>query len=291
MHDTPDIVGSMEATLRQFFAEEIRAAAALPDGPDTDRVLAAFAAVPREDHAGPGPWLLRSPNFDLAPRRTPDRDPAHLYHNVLIALDEARDINIGQPSLWARLLWHAAIAEGAHILQVGAGSGYFTAILAELAGPAGHVTATEIDPQLAEMASAALAARSNVTLREVNGATELAETDGPFDLIVAFAGVTHPAQCWLHVLGSGGRMLLPVTGKNWWGAMVLFSRIQGAVRGITLGPCGFFPCEGARDPQVAKDLAALWSDETHLQGAELELRLDGAHAKYRITDTASRQLK
>ena len=275
----------MEETLKRFYAEEIRALAALPDGPQTERLLSAFASVPREDHAGPGPWLLRSPQYGLASRRTSDDDPRHLYHNVLIALDEERGINIGEPSLWARFLLRTSVREGARILQIGAGSGYYTAILAELAGPHGHVVATEVDPDLAEMSVLALRDRTNVSVRHMNGATELTSEEEPFDLVVAFAGVTHPAPKWLGALKPDGRMLLPLTGDAWWGAMVLFTRSGDSLRGTTLGRCGFFHCAGARDPQTARDLTELWSNHALLKDAQIELRMDGPRARYVVVES------
>lgn len=39
---------------------------------------------------------------------TDDHDPSHVYHDILIALDESRGINNGQPSLWAYLFDHCA---------------------------------------------------------------------------------------------------------------------------------------------------------------------------------------
>jgi len=261
--------------VKRFFAEEVRAAAALLEGPATERVLDALATVPREDHAGQGPWLLRSPLFGLSSRRTPDSNPEHLYHNVLIALDEKQGINIGEPSMWARFLARTPIPEGASILQVGAGSGYFTAILAELVGDSGQVLATETDKRLAEMAANALRHRANVTVRAGNGATELTDTDGPFDLIVSFAGVTHLVPPWVERLNENGRMPLPITGKNWWGAMVLAERDGDKFNAITLGRCGFFPCIGARDDETAKRVERLWFDPARLNGKQIEIRFEG----------------
>ncbi len=279
----------MESALKRFYAEEIRAAAALPNTRETDRVLEAFAAVPREKHVGPGPWLLRSPLFGLASRRTPDSNPEHLYHNVLIALDEERGINVGEPSLWARFFGKASIAEGSRVLQIGSGSGYFTAVLAELVGPTGSVVGTEVNPALAEIAASALSDRPNVAVRCQNGATELADDEGPFDLIVAFAGVTHPAAKWRKSLSANGRMLLPLTGDSWWGAMVLFEFRDSAVRGVTLGKCGFYPCEGARNDRMAKELEQLWSKPRLLNDAQLEFCENGSPMTYRLigsVDTA-----
>ncbi|MEM6744996.1 MAG: methyltransferase domain-containing protein [Pseudomonadota bacterium] len=267
-------------SLSRAFAEQIRAVAPLQDGPWTERLLAAFAAVPREDHAGPGPWLLRAPIKGLPARRTPDADPAHLYHNVLIALDEARHLNVGEPALWARSLAHAPIEPGASILQVGTGGGYFTALLSELAGPSGRVLATEIDSKLAAMAEASLAGRPNVTVRHANGALDLAPDDGPFDLVVAFAGATHPPRAWTSRLAPQGRLLAPLTGPDWAGAMILARPEGDGLAAETLSPCGFFPCEGARDPAMAERLAELFANPARLSGFRFRIAPDGDGVRY-----------
>lgn len=108
--------------------------------------------MPREPYAGPGPWsvLIAGPwSFGHAgPRyvQTPDDDPAFLYQDVLIALDPARGINIDEPSLHAHCLDALAVAADETVLHVGAGSGYYTAILAHLAGPGGAVTPSRSTP-------------------------------------------------------------------------------------------------------------------------------------------------
>src|SRR6185312_2768355 len=102
--------------------------------------------------AGPGPWSLFAPDrWDPLTERsgyvqTPNDDPAFLYQDVLIALDRRRGINIGEPSLHARCLDALSPKAGETVVQVGAGSGYYTALLAHLVGPNGQVVAFEIDP-------------------------------------------------------------------------------------------------------------------------------------------------
>ena len=65
---------------------------------------------------------------------TPDDDPAFLYQDTLVALDADRGINIGEPTLHARCLDALALREGETVLHVGAGAGYYTALLAHLSG-------------------------------------------------------------------------------------------------------------------------------------------------------------
>ena len=79
------------------------------------------------------------------PFTTPDDAPHWLYHDVLVAIDPARRLNNGMPSFWAHNLDHLDLQRGERVLQVGAGTGYYSALLAEIVGPHGRVTAVEYD--------------------------------------------------------------------------------------------------------------------------------------------------
>jgi protein-L-isoaspartate(D-aspartate) O-methyltransferase len=134
-------------------------------------VINAFAAVPRERFVGPGPWRIKSP-MDLAEYwTTDDDDPSHIYHDVLIALDESRGINNGQPSLWAYLFDHLDLMLGEQVLHLGCSTGYYTAIISALVGSAGQVTAIDIDAILVKKAEAALADWPQVRVVHADGAS------------------------------------------------------------------------------------------------------------------------
>ena len=257
-------------------ADQLRIMAGLESNPATDRVLDAFKAVPREAFAGPGPWKVRSPlaGFTLPVRETPDADPKWLYHSVLVALDEEKGINIGDPGLWSRLLARADVRRGTRILQVGAGVGYYTAILAELAGAEGSVLAYEVEAELAERATANLADRPNVEVRHGNAATDLDGEDA-FDFVVAFAGVTHVPAAWSSRLAPNAGLLLPLTGEEWWGAMILARQLGGGFDAVTLGRCGFYPCVGARDDALAGRVTELFAEPSHFMDWRLRIVEDG----------------
>ena len=87
-------------------------------------------------------------------RITPDPDPVYLYTDDVIGILPERNLNNGQPSLHAALIAAAAPQPGEHVVHIGAGVGYYTAILAELVGIAGRVTAIEFDAELAVRARA-----------------------------------------------------------------------------------------------------------------------------------------
>jgi protein-L-isoaspartate(D-aspartate) O-methyltransferase len=259
------------------FANQLRIMGGLDTGPATDRVLDAFRAVPREAFAGPGPWKYRSPllGFTQAVRQTPDADPKWLYNAVLLVLDEEKGINIGDPSLWSRLLACADVKTGARILQVGAGVGYYTAILAQLAGSEGSVIAYEIEAGLARRAAANVADRPNIEVRHGNAATEL-DGEERFDLIVAFAGVTHIPEEWSNRLAPNAQLLLPLTGNYGWGAMILASRTDEGFDAVTLDRCGFYPCVGARDDALSGRVTELFTDPSRLTGWRLRM-IKGEH--------------
>ena len=110
---------------------------------------------PAQDFLGPGPWLVLRWLRNYVP--TPDADPIYLYTDDLVALVPERRVSNGQPSLHAHLSIGPLPAAGEHVVHVGTGTGYYTAILAHLVGPSGRVTRIEYD--------ASLAARAGPTLR------------------------------------------------------------------------------------------------------------------------------
>ena len=233
---------------RRAYAEELRFVAAV----QSETVLRAFATVPRERFLGPGPWqVARLSDGTYWP--TPDADATHLYHNVLIGIDPARRLNNGHPEFWAMLFDSIGIREGDALLHIGAGTGYYTAIQAELAGRAGRVTAVEIDPELAGRAAVNLADRPNVTLIGANGAGLL---PGPADVVIVNAGATHPLPGWLAALNPGGRMLLPLTTDRGGGVMLRLERPgdTDALAARVVSEVRIFACAGARDPTAERAL-------------------------------------
>jgi protein-L-isoaspartate(D-aspartate) O-methyltransferase len=256
-------------TARRAFAEELRYVAHVR----SDRVIAAFATVPRERFLGAPPWQV----FDLADGywELPHEDTGAAYHNVLFAIDTTRELNNGHPEFWARLLDKLDIRAGDKVFHVGAGLGYYTAIMAELAGADGAVVAVEIDPALAERARANLASRKNVQVIAADGALF---DPGPVDVIVVNAGVTHPMPVWLDALMPGGRILLPLTAENGRGTVFRIERLAtpemfaaAAISGV-----GIFPCAGARSVPAARRLGRALGDGG--QRFVCSLRLD-PHAR------------
>jgi len=231
------------AERRAAYAREVLALS----GTDDHAVEAAFAKVPREAFLGPPPWLIGSGG---TASWSTTGDAAALYQDVLVALDRAKGINNGQPSLHARCIAALDLTKQDHVLHVGAGTGYYTAILAELAG---SVDAYEIEQELAAAAIRNLAPWPNVSVH-AESATGRALLGA--DAIYVSAGASHPDRFWLDALRDGGRLLFPLTGDERWGGMLLVRRQGHAFAAKFISTCGFIHCVGARDPATAARLTA-----------------------------------
>jgi len=222
-----------------------------------ERLKHAFASTPRERFIGIGPWKVFAGGNYV---ETPTDDPAFLYQDVVVALAPERRINNGEPSLHAISLAALNVKQGEKVLHVGAGTGYYTALLARLTGETGTVVAYEVEHDLAQNAIRNLSDLSNVTVQERSG------SEAPLpacDAIYVNAGATAPLDVWLDALRLHGRLLFPLTpadgpgGMPGAGGMILVTR-TGTDHFDARFVCAamFVPCFGARDEETAQKLSA-----------------------------------
>lgn len=217
----------------------------------------AFAAVPREPFAGPGPWSVMSMVLDYVV--TPGDDAVFLYQDVLIALDRARGLNIGMPSAHAVWLGAVDVKPGESVLQVGTGTGYYSAIIAELVGAEGQVHAYEIDAGLAARAAAHLRDWPQVYVQARSG---IAEDLPKVDVVYVCAGITQPSWSWIDALRPGGRLMFPLQPVDGLGGMLMITRPEHGLH----WPAGFVSrarfigCEGLQDHEAGVRLALAFAD-------------------------------
>ncbi|MDP9839142.1 protein-L-isoaspartate(D-aspartate) O-methyltransferase [Neorhizobium huautlense] len=235
------------ADYRAIYARQILAKAGVAQH---RRLENALATVRREDFLGPPPWLFR----DVSQyRELASSAPLALYQDMLVTLDAARHVNNGMPSLHAHALHRLGIREGETVVHLGAGSGYYTAIIAELVGPSGRVISVEYDAALAERAQNALSGYAHVSV--VHGdALKWASDDLEADVIYANFALDHPPSSWVDNLASGGRLLFPFgvpaieagrpTAVSRWAAFLMIDRRPRGFGAQFLAPVSFIWAEG-----------------------------------------------
>ena len=238
---------------RHFYADLVTTSAGAAKN---ERLKDAFASTPRERFVGAGPWKVFAGGNYV---ETPTDDPAFLYQDVVVALAPERRINNGQPVLHATNLAALNVKQGEKVLHIGAGTGYYTAVLARLTGATGTVVAYETEHDLAQNAIQNLSDFSNVTVQERSGS----EAPLPVcDAIYVNAAATAPLNVWLDALQLNGRLLFPLTpadgpgGMPGLGGMLLVTRNDTdrfAARFVC--PTMFVSCVGARDEETAQKLS------------------------------------
>jgi protein-L-isoaspartate(D-aspartate) O-methyltransferase len=151
------------------------------------RVLEVMRKVPRHAFV---PWALRGAAYSNRP------------------LPIGHGQTISQPFIVALMTDMLALGEDAVVLEVGTGSGYQAAVLAELVR---EVHTIEIIPELARSAAAALEAQgyTNVTVHVGDGWYGIPEA-APFDAIIVTAAAGQIPPPLIDQLKPGGRMVIPV---------------------------------------------------------------------------------
>ncbi len=159
-----------------------------------DRVAAAFEAVPRAD---------------FLPRR--ERRRAAYDGPLAIGLGQTNS----QPRTVDDMLRLLDVQPGHRVLDVGAGSGWSTALLAQLTGDAGSVRGVELEPDLASWGADNLG-RAKVPWASIEpsvpGVLGLPDR-APYDRILVSAEPDHLPAALLAQLADGGRMVIPVAGR------------------------------------------------------------------------------
>jgi protein-L-isoaspartate(D-aspartate) O-methyltransferase len=164
----------------------------------TPRIIEAFRKIKRVDFLPPG-------EEDLA------------------EIDEAMPIGFGQtisqPLVVAFMLELLQPEAGDKILDVGSGSGWTTALLAEIVGDKGRVFALELVPELKDFGENNTAKynfieKGIVKFICVDGAKGF-NKEAPFDKILASAAAQKVPQAWKEQLRVGGRIVLPINSSIW----------------------------------------------------------------------------
>lgn len=161
------------------------------------------------------------------------------YANHPLPIDQ--DQTISQPYIVALMTQALQLQKSDRVLEIGTGSGYQTAILAELAG---HIYTIERLPQLSQKAQKLLAeaAYTNISFRIGDGTLGCPE-EAPFEKIIVTAAAPEAPPSLLAQLAAGGRMVLPVGGRQMQ-VLLLIQRENRQFIREELCACSFLPLIG-----------------------------------------------
>jgi protein-L-isoaspartate(D-aspartate) O-methyltransferase len=153
---------------------------------------------------------------------------------------------ISQPYIVALMTELLQAGPGHKVLEIGAGSGYQAAVLAQLAS---HVYSIELEPELARLSAATLRllGYENVTVRQGDGYLGWPE-QAPFDRIIVTAAPPRMPQRLIAQLARGGRLVAPVGGSADQELVVLEKLADGKIRTTTAGAVIFVPMRPAPKP-------------------------------------------
>jgi protein-L-isoaspartate(D-aspartate) O-methyltransferase len=188
-------------------------------GVTAPRVITAMLRVPRE-------------------KFVPESEREFAYGDYPLRIGHGQTIS--QPYIVAYMVEALNLKGGEKVLEVGAGSGYAAAVLAEMGT---KVYAIERIEALTEQARANLAAADydTVHLRCGDGSHGWAE-EAPFDAILVSAGAQHLPQDLIDQLAIGGRMVIPVGPQPEYQELIRVTREAGdRVRQERLGGVRFVP--------------------------------------------------
>jgi len=200
---------------RRFMVESQLVARDIVD----ERVIAAMRKVPRHEFV---PAELRSRAYDDNP----------------LPIGEGQTIS--QPYVVACMTQAARLKGGERVLEVGTGSGYQAAVLAEVAG---EVWSIEIVEPLAQRAKATLERLGvkNVHLRTGDGYRGWPE-EAPFDAILVTAAPEQVPQPLIDQLAPGGRLVIPVGARDQ--ELLVIERTPDGIAQRSLFPVRFVPMTG-----------------------------------------------
>ncbi|MFD3736021.1 methyltransferase, FxLD system [Streptomyces sp. NPDC058632] len=209
---------------------------------------------------------LRTVRRDL---HLPGLDPATAYTNRAVTIKNNPNGPLALscasvPSTVAMMLDQLAPQPGDHILEIGAGTGYNAALLAELVGPEGQITTIDIDPDIALHARQALnrTGYEHVRVMERDGLKGAPE-HAPYTRIIATVGLWDVPASWWHQLAEGGRLVLPLRWRGQTRSVAL-TRHGDTLVSDDMELCGFVPIvgqHGERATELADGAVRLHHDQ------------------------------
>lgn len=184
------------------------------------------------------------------------------------------------PTVVAMMLGQLDVQPGNRILEIGAGTGYNAALLAELAGESGEVSTIDIHPDVTERAQHALHATGYDRVRVLTGDGALGDGEhAPYDRIIVTVGPWDLPPAWFDQLIPGGRLVVPLHWRGQARSVAFVRQHNWALRATNSQLCGFIPMigdgqDGEHTTEIAENVAVYWDRDQPIDPAALRDALD-----------------
>lgn len=182
-------------------------------------------------------------------RFLPDVPLEKVYSDAAIAVKRSETgrwtSSSSQPSMMAIMLEQLDLQPGHRVLEIGTGSGYNAAMIADIVGPQGKVVTVDIQPDLVEAARACLDDLGFDWVKTIaaDGGFGCPE-EAPFDRIILTTAADRITRAWREQLAPDGILVLPL---DLYGSQksIAFSRQGSALVSGSIEDCGFMRLQGA----------------------------------------------
>ncbi|MDW6058043.1 methyltransferase domain-containing protein [Streptomyces sp. FXJ1.4098] len=257
----------------------------------------AWAAVPRHQFVPDTVWVVQDGVYQPFQRSDdPDRWARLVYDSTAAIATQVDDgdpaagggdvptSSISAPAAVFAMLADLDLRPGHWVLEIGAGTGYNAALLAERAG-AGRVTTLEIDPEVADGARAALhrAGCGGVTVLEADGEQGW-RRGAPYDRLVATASVASIPWAWVEQVRPGGLILAPFRTAFCSHGLARLTVSDGYAEGRFAGAVTFMAVRGQRArPSISEVFSAESREESRESKSDLDVAmLSNPHAQFAV---------
>lgn len=222
--EIPDV--ERDATLREMLVSHLEQAGVL----HVPAVSAALRAVPRH-------------------RFLPGTPLEHAYADRAVAIKTRGDeivSSVSQPAMIAQMLELLAPAPGDRVLEIGTGSGYNAALLAEIVGRTGSVTTLDLDAELVGRARIVLDETGYAAVRVLaaDGAVGARAEEAQYDRVIVTARTDDVPTAWWQALRDGARLVVPLRLEGAGEFAVGFERRAARLESVGLHPCAFIALRG-----------------------------------------------
>lgn len=218
--------------------------------------------------------ILRQPNVAAAMRSVPRHhflpevpvEDAYADRAIAIKSHGSEVVSsISQPGMIVQMLELLGASAGDRVLEIGTGSGYNAALLAELVGPSGSVTSVDLDPELALTAAHRLQSLdyANVTVLAADGANPCSGAP-PYDRLIVTARADDVASAWWDAVRDGARLVVPLRLERAGEYAVGFVRGERRLASVGVHPCAFVPIRGEAADATSSEL--FYRDPTQTLG-------------------------